>query len=499
MGAGIAQLAVQSGFLTTLYDPAADALQRARSLIAEGLNRVAKRGIIDRAALAPLLASCRLESRLGIIADADFVIEAAPEVLDLKLELFGTVDALVGDKCVLATNTSSFSVTELGAATKRPDRVVGMHFFNPAPVMRLVELVAGDLSSERALRTGREVGLAMGKHVIAAPDIAGFVVNRCNRPFSLEALRLLEQRIATVEQIDRIVRLQGGFRMGPFELMDLVGIETNHAVAESMYRQSYGEPRYRPSPLAARKVAAGTLGRKSGEGWYSYEQGQDIIPDIVPIASGRGDDRVLVVAGELPVARELRGAAIEAGFDVFSSLAAAPAAPWLIVDFDTGATPVHAEPRAVSLHHGSLHLIDPRAAGFHLVPPLDHVHLVEVTTTPQTDPHALQALQELAETLGWRAELVADGPGLVLGRIIVQLINEAAFLLQERNATRADIDAAMTLGVNHPHGPIEWCSRIGTDHVLGLLDALHRELGEGRYRAATLLRQEHALAALEAT
>ena len=332
MGVGIAQLALQSGFGTTLYDPHPPALARARALIADGLQRSAKRGVIEERAIPNLLASGRLDSELECVGDADLVIEAAPEVLELKLELFAETSTIVTDNCVLATNTSSFSVTRIAAAAVRPERVVGMHFFNPAPVMKLVEIVAGDGSGEHALDIARGVAEAFGKRVVAAADVAGFLVNRCNRPFSLEALRLLEQSVATFEQIDRIVRMQGGFRMGPFELMDLVGIETNHAVAESMQRQSYGEPRYRPSPLAARKVAAGHLGRKSGRGWYRYDGEHYRSADESATRSGAANGRTVAVIGDLAVARELRTALAKAGFAAVNSLTEACDLPWLSLD-----------------------------------------------------------------------------------------------------------------------------------------------------------------------
>src|SRR6202041_3583254 len=177
---------------------------------------------------------------------------------------------VVDSRCVLASNTSSLLVTAIAAAARHPERVVGMHFFNPAPIMRLLEGVAGEQSQERALALAQTTGEAMGKTVIRAKDGPGFLVNRCNRPFGLEALRILSERISEIETIDRICRLQGGFRMGPFELMDLVGIDTGLEISRSFYEQSFYEPRWRPSPISARYVAAGLHGRKTGRGYYDY-------------------------------------------------------------------------------------------------------------------------------------------------------------------------------------------------------------------------------------
>jgi 3-hydroxybutyryl-CoA dehydrogenase len=257
MGAAIAALAAEASLHTLLYDPDAEALARAP----DGVEPVR-----DLKALAP----CGL------------VIEAAPEDLELKRGLFARLADLVEPDCVLATNTSSLSVTALAAGLRHPACVVGMHFFNPPAKMRLVEVVAGEESSPHALAVAREAGEAMGKHVIEAADAPGFIVNRCNRPFGLEALRVVQDGLATPEQVDRICRLAGGFRMGPFELMDLVGLDVGLAVSRSFYEQSFGEPRWRPSPLVARRVAAGHLGRKSGRGWYEYPPGRPADPETNP-------------------------------------------------------------------------------------------------------------------------------------------------------------------------------------------------------------------------
>lgn len=496
MGAGIAQLAAQAGARTLLHDPIPDALARGMQTLASGLSRLVKRGRLSEADAEAIQARVEPVSDLAGLAPCGIVIEAAPERLELKQALFGDLAEIVGAECVLATNTSSLSVTELAAAIPHPERVVGLHFFNPAPVMKLAEVVAGQASSEAALALARAVGEAMGKHVIDANDIAGFLVNRCNRPFSLESLRLLQERMASIEQIDRIVRLGGGFRMGPFELMDLVGIDTNHAVAEAFYRASYGEPRYQPSPLQARMVLSGRLGRKTGGGWYDYAEGSERPADPEPPSPGGGAERRVLVTGALPVARAIAAAAREAGFVVLEDPAGAE--PWLVVDCggaDGAGAGGGGAPRLRLLHDASLALSEPTAAGFHVLGVPSDFRLAEITSTPATPPETLHRTETFLASLGLVTERVADAPGLVLGRIVAQLVNEAAFLIGEGNGTAEDVEAGLNLGVNHPRGPIGWTRQLGLVHLIAILDALHRERGEPRYRVAPLLRRLHALGA----
>ncbi len=488
MGLGIAQLAAQAGARTLLYDPLPGPLAAARDRIAAALERPVAKGRVSAQAAEAMVGRIETVDALDALAPCALVVEAAPERLELKQQLFAELSGIVAADCVLATNTSSLSVTELAAAATHPERVVGLHFFNPAPVMRLVEVVAGRASSEPALAAARAVGRAMGKHVVDARDIPGFLVNRVNRPFSLESLRLLEEGVADARQIDRIVRLGGGFRMGPFELMDLVGIDTNHSVAEHFHRQTYGEPRYRPSPLAARMVAAGTLGRKTGSGWYDYADGvEHRPPDPDPPQAGGGDGRAVTVIGDGPLARGLRAAAGRAGFDTVGG----SAEPWLEVSCDG---PRRARHRLLLLDRGSLHALDPGAAGFHLLPPLRDGGLVELTATAATPPETLTRARALASALGQQTEQVGDAPGLVLGRIVCQLVNEAAFLIGEGNGSAGDVDAGLELGVNHPCGPVAWSRQIGLVHVTAVLSALREERGQA-YRTAPLLLDRAALGA----
>ena len=283
MGAGITQLAARSGARTILHDPLPQALERGAQHARDGLGKEAAKGRLGSAEADAAAARIEPVEDLAAFAPCELVIEAAPERIELKHELYARLsEEIVGAECVLATNTSSLLVTAIAAAATNPERVVGMHFFNPAPIMRLLEVVAGEQSDEHALELARATGEAMGKTVIVAQDGPGFLVNRCNRPFGLEALRLLQERIADIETIDRTVRTEGGFRMGPFELMDLVGVDTGLEISKSFYEQSFGEPRWRPSPITARYVAAGRYGRKSGRGYYDYSRDPYRAPDPDP-------------------------------------------------------------------------------------------------------------------------------------------------------------------------------------------------------------------------
>jgi 3-hydroxybutyryl-CoA dehydrogenase len=484
MGAGIAQVAAATGARTLLHDPVPEALARGVEQAGDGLRRWRAKGRLEREPGA-VEAVAKIEE----LAPAGLIVEAAPERLELKRELFAALSR-IAPNAVLASNTSSIPITAIAGAAADPSRVVGMHFFNPPPVMRLVEVIAGLQSSSATVELARATARAMGKRAIDAADVTGFLVNRCNRPFGLEALKLLSEQAAGVETIDAIVRA-AGFRMGPFELQDLVGIDVGYEISLSFHEQSFGEPRWRPSPLSARMVAAGRLGRKSGRGWYAYPRGT--VADPEPPAAGGGDGRLVVVAGAIPVADELRGLAARAGFDVRDQDEAAGEVPWLAVDCgaDPDGAPLQGGPVALLCADGSLHALDAggSAVGFHALPPLDANALVELTRAPGTAPPAAERAEAFFAALGKRTVWVGDGPGLVLGRIVCQLVNEACFAVGEGVGTREDVDDGMVLGLNHPRGPFAWCEAIGVVHVLAVLDALRIELGEERYRAAPALRR----------
>jgi 3-hydroxybutyryl-CoA dehydrogenase len=508
MGAGIAQLACRSGAVTLLHDPIAEALQRGVERAHDGLRREAARGRLSPEEAQAAAERLQPVDDLAAFDRCELVIEAVPERLELKHDLYRRLSEIVGEECVLATNTSSLLVTAIAAAVGDPTRVVGMHFFNPAPLMRLLEVVAGERSGEAALALAHATGEAMGKTVIRANDGPGFLVNRCNRPFGLEALRLLQEQLSDIETIDRVCRMQGGFRMGPFELMDLVGVDTGFEVSKSFYEQSFGEPRWRPSPITARYVAAGLHGRKSGRGYYDYPASGSHRPEDPPaIDSAERGEGVVVIAGAGVLAAELGEAAERAGFEVRTPHEPmGDALPALFIDcspeprraaagpgaeVDRRPTPAHGGAHLLLCAGGSLATLDPAgsAVGFHVLAPFADALLIELVRTDSSSPLAAQRAERFFAALGRHVAWVGDAPGLVLGRIVCQVINESAFALGEGVGSAADIDVGMLLGLSHPRGPFEWADTIGLDHVLAVLEALCEEYREERYRPAPALRR----------
>jgi 3-hydroxybutyryl-CoA dehydrogenase len=490
MGAGIAQLGCAAGMTVLLHDPVEEALERGAEQVRSGLRKWMEKGRAGEASLELLRPAAALDD----LAVCELVIEAAPERAELKRELFASLSKACGPETVLATNTSSIPVTSLAGAAERPENVVGMHFFNPPPLMKLLEVIRADQTGEWALETARAAGEAMGKQVILAADGPGFLVNRCGRPFNGEALRLLQEGVASHEQIDRICRIGGGFRMGPFELMDLVGVDVGYAVAKSFTELSFGEPRWKPSPIQARMVAAGRLGRKTGRGYYDYTGDGPYRPeDPEPAAEApAGAPALVAILGHGPIAEGLRECARAAGYELREG---APAE--LVVDagIEPARNPPGGAPMLLLCAAGSLAARgEPGAIGFHLLPPLDGSRLVELTRLPTAQRFAAEAAEDFFARLGFATEWVGDAPGLVLGRIVCQLVNEACFAVGEGVGSEDDVDAGLTLGLNHPRGPFAWCDAIGAEHVCTTIDALWRERREERYRLAPLLQRRAMLA-----
>lgn len=492
MGQGIAQVAAVGGQNVKIFDLADGAAESALQRVSSFLERSVQRGKMTDAQAGAAVSRIEPVGSIEELADCFFVVEAVAEKLEIKQQLFTDLAGICGDQTVFATNTSSLPVTAIAAKVPRQERVVGMHFFNPVPLMRLVEVIAGMNSSPEALETARAVGRAMGREVIDASDGPGFLVNRVSRPFLLEAQQLISEGIADAATVDIAVRLGGGFRMGPFELSDLVGVDVGYDIARSFYALGHGEPRWRPSTIPAQMVAAGRLGRKSGRGYYEYPEGgeyrpADPAPQQIESASGAVD-----VIGQTPLANQLRRLAEAAGYSV-SAPADVPRTITIDARIGTAGNDVDLSrgPVAVLCAGNSLAAAARGRdfAGFHALPPLAETRAVEVTRGPATSEATVTATRHFFHAIGKHVIDVGDAPGLVLGRIVCQLINEASFTFQEGVGTNADIDKGVKLGLNYPRGLIEWREAIGVHQVVATLDALQREVGGDRYRVAGVLRR----------
>lgn len=496
MGSGIAQVAAAGGFQVKLFDAAEGAADRAAARIGDLLKRYVDRGRATKEAAAATLRRIEPVRSMQDLHDCFIVIEAAPEDLRIKQDLFNQLATVCRGDTVFATNTSSLPVTSIAAGVDRPARLVGMHFFNPVPMMRLVEVIAGMNSGRGALAIAHEVAKRMGREPIDAADGPGFLVNRCSRPFLLEAQRLLQERVADHERIDRIVRMCGGFRMGPFELSDLVGVDVGYDIARSFYALSHHEPRWQPSGIPERMIAAGHLGRKSGRGYYNYPAEGGDYRDADPSAQiPETADGVIEIHGDGLLADQLRRLAEAAGYTIAERDVEGFSRRTLVIDAraigaGTGLSKF-AGPVAVLCAGTSLAKAAGTKdfAGFHCLPPLGELHAVELTRGTHTSDITAGATAHFFHSIGRHVIWVGDAPGLVMGRIVCQLVNEAAFALQEGVGSAADVDKGVRLGLNYPRGILEWADQIGLAQVLETLDALQTEIGGDRYRAAPLLRR----------
>lgn len=497
MGAGIAQVAAQAGFQVLMYDIGPGPLEAGHSRIASGLERLVQRGKLTAAERDAVLQRIGTTTSLSDFHSADFVVEAAPEILDLKKQIFQELDRTCRPEVILATNTSSLSVTEIGALTNRQDRVVGMHFFNPVPLMKLVEVVQGARTSAEAAAHTTEITRKLGKTPVQAKDTPGFIVNRIARPFPGEALRLYGENVAGIQQIDRIAKLAAGFRMGPFELMDLVGMDINFAVNRSVFEQFFYEPRFRPHPLQAQMVKANLLGRKTGGGWYRYEGDQIVDGPKGAEFFGNPGPRVegistVYVGGDEAFAQLTR----DAGYTLTDSpdqadLVVGSQGPSQLdsLALKEGALVLVEASRIVTTELGSWSAAPERVVGYGGIPSVATRQLIEIAPGFRTATEAWQTAARFIQSIGRDVEVIHDGPGLVAPRIIACLVNEAAYALMEGVASAADIDTAMKLGVNYPEGPLAWADALGPDVILEILDGLHAHTGDDRYRPCPYLQK----------
>jgi 3-hydroxybutyryl-CoA dehydrogenase len=485
MGAGIAQVAAQAGHPVQLFDTREGAAEQAKAKLAATLDGLVAKGRLTPEAASATLARITPIASLEQAREAALVIEAIVENLGIKRSLLQQLEGLVSERCVLASNTSSISVTALSNGLKHPQRLVGMHFFNPVPLMKLVEVVSGLHTEPEVAQAIFELSKAWGKVPVHARSTPGFIVNRIARPYYAETLALLLEQAAEPQVLDACLRA-AGFRMGPCELMDLIGHDTNFAVTQSVYEANFFDKRYIPSLVQREMVDGGLFGRKSGRGFYRYPEGAPALP--VAVHEAPATARVVTVHGDDAIADALEAAVTQA-------LAAQGWGP--VREKGSGWTGVEIDGARLALTDGRTAAQVAVDSGCADVAVFDR--LVQLPAAPGTALAYALAPQAGAawrvQAPAWLAALglsplpVADTPGVVVARTVAMLINEAADAVLQGVCTPEGADAAMKLGVNYPAGPFEWLqgwSRAGVIAVLEALDAQHR--GE-RFRVSPWLRR----------
>jgi 3-hydroxybutyryl-CoA dehydrogenase len=478
MGRGIAQIAAQAGIKVLLHDARTGAALAAKGYIADTFAKLVEKGKLPADAADRAAGNLTVAHELEALSGCHVIIEAIVEELEAKRELFARLEAIVSEQCILASNTSSLQVTAIAAASKHPERIAGYHFFNPVPLMKVVEVIDGIMTSPWVSDALMALAGRMGHKPVRAKDTPGFIVNHAGRGYGTEALRILSEGVAEFHEIDRILRDSAGFRMGPFELLDLTGLDVSHPVMESIYHQYYEEPRYRPSPITGQRVAAGLLGRKTGRGFYHHESGKQesmpsaAAPSVRPSAvwvSGRA------LGGKLNDLVVKLGARLDAG--------AQPAEGSLCL-----VAPLGEDATTSALAEG----LDPMRTLA-----VDCLFALEKHRTLMSTPVTLPAMRDAAHGLlaadGVPVSVIHDSPGFVAQRVIAQIVNIACDIAQQRIASPEDNDAAVTLGLGYPKGPLGWGDALGPQRILAILEALHAFYGDPRYRASPWLKRRAQL------
>ena len=482
MGRGIAQVSAQAGCEVYLLDAQESALTHAVQQLHTQWSKLQAKGRVTAAQFGAWTANVHVTTELGGLAGCDLVIEAIVEDLAVKRKLMQDLDALLPATAVLASNTSSLSITSIGAGLAGASRLAGFHFFNPVPLMKVVEVVPGLNTHPDVVQRLCEFARAMGHTPVTAQDTPGFIVNHAGRGFVTEALQLVGERVADFSTTDAILKDQAGFKLGPFELMDLTGLDVSHPVMVAVHQQYFGEPRYKPSVITAQRLAGGVLGRKTGRGFYAYADGaapdrvepQVPLPQVLPPVwvSPKAARRA-----ELYQLLKNLGARIETG--------ASPSEQALILVAPLGLD--------ISTLAAVERLDATRTLGIDLMLPDTATRRRVLATNPATRPDMRDAAWAIFAGDGKPVSVVRDSGGFVTQRVLAHIVNIAADMCQQGICTPSDLDTAVTLGLGYPHGPLAWGDLIGPTNVLEVLFNLQTVYGDARYRPSPWLRRRGAL------
>ncbi len=482
MGRGIAQIAAQAGSKVWLYDTQADATQKAQDAVFQVWDTLATKGRLDAETVAVYKSNLHIAAQLQDLASCTLVVEAIVERLDIKKNLFIDLENLLPETAVLVTNTSSLSVTAIAAALKRPAQFAGFHFFNPVPLMKVVEVIAGLKTSQEVCVRLTNFTQQMGHTPVQAKDTPGFIVNHAGRGYGTEALRIVSEGVADFATIDRILKDQVGFKLGPFELFDLTALDVSHPVMESIYNQYYQEPRYRPSVITAQRLAGGVVGKKVGEGFYNYVDGKAVVapepavPDVKefpPVwVSPRASRRMEL----LQLLKDL-GAHIETG------PSPSPQALTLVAPLGFDVTTVAVVERLDPARTIGIDMLFDDAATKRRV----------LATNPATRSDMRDAAHALFAKDGKAVSVIRDSGGFVTQRVVANIVNIATDMCQQGVCTPKDLDVAVTLGLGYPVGPLALGNLLGPTNVLEVLFNLQTVYGDPRYRPSPWLRRRGAI------
>ena len=470
MGRGIAQVCAAAGCTVQLFDMSTDAASRALDAVRADLAQGVAKGKLSQQDADATVARIQPVETMAAMGDCQMVVEAIIEQLDAKQNLFRELEQIVAADCVLATNTSSLSVTAIAAALKVPGRVAGWHFFNPVPRMRLVEVIAAPRTAPGVTDALVSLSGRIGHRAVIASDSPGFVVNHAGRAFVTEGLKLLAERTAEHEVLDAILRQCTGFRMGPFELLDLTGLDVSVPVMEAIHSQYYGDDRYRPATLARTRLLAGLLGRKSGEGFYLYADKPAAVPAPAAAPFATQVSMWWPTSGPAALSDSIRALL---GTEPVSDARSADVI--LVAPLGADLSTIVADLR---LDAGRTVAVDPVFAG---------ASGVTLMTTPATAPSSVAAARAAFAARSVPTFVIADSPGFVGPRVVACIVNLACEMAQQGIASPADIDVAVRLALGYPAGPFEWGDRIGADRVLQILQGLHSTFGDQRYRPSPWL------------
>ena len=482
MGRGIAQIAAQAGSTVKLYDTQPQAISQAIDSLNAQWTKLAEKGKLSTDQVQTNVARLQGVHSLQDLADCQFVIEAIVERLDVKQSLFGELEGIVAHDAVLATNTSSLSVTAIAAKLKHPGRFAGYHFFNPVPLMKVVEVIAGIKTEASVCADLATYATQMGHTPVQASDTPGFIVNHAGRGYNTEALRIVSESITDYATVDRILRDQVGFRLGPFELMDLTALDVSHPVMESIYRQYYDEPRYRPNVITAQRLAGGVVGKKVGEGFYRYDHGVAQVPPESPVPAVQDMPPVWVSSRAVRRAELLQllknlGAKIET--------ASAPSDKALCI-----VAPLGFDVTTVSI----VERLDPaRTVGIDLLIDDSLTKRRVLATNPATRVDMRDAAHALFARDGKAVSVIRDSGGFVTQRVVATIVNIACDICQQSICTPKDLETAVTLGLGYPMGPLAMGDQYGPTEILEVLFNVQTVYGDPRYRPSPWLRRRGAI------